>query len=290
MPNINMPNIKMPSMPKLSGALADPWPFMAVWVIGGILSIVVPVLKWNANKQDYYDSYGYAVEYEQQQRAYEEQQNGGNNNNNNYYYYPQCHWWQYKCRVKAFNYRQNADGNNNDNGEYQLQYPGWFIFFGGETEEDQRWKEEQGEFGESSGASKFVYAWSIVMFVTIILYGCFVLYTKRAVGPIVIMLCMFLQFSIMAMILLCQGVIDTDERDLEDTIYGFFGQMGVLMVYSFYSYLWFSVIFTIAFVARAFWERHKKRNGAEAEANKEDAGDSYYTKADDYEAPEMTLT
>lgn len=185
-------------MPKieLSNVTKDPWPVLAVWLIGGLLSVIIPVLKWNAAKQDYYDSYGYAIEYEQQQRAYEEQQNGNdNNNNNNWYNYPSCHWWQYKCRLNQFNYRQNADGNNNnDNGDYQITYPNWFIFFGGTTEEDQRWKEEQGEaLGESTGATKFVYAWGIVMFVSILFYGSFVLVKRRAVGPLIIMLCMFFQ-------------------------------------------------------------------------------------------------
>jgi hypothetical protein len=146
--------------------LADPWPFMTAWIIGGILTIWIPVRKWKRASQEYYDSYGYAVEYENQQRAYEEQQNGNNNNNNNnnnYYNYPNCHWWQYKCRMTQFQYRQNRDGNNNnDDGEYQLQYPGWWVFLGGKTEEDRRWAEEQGmdvtESG-SSGALKFVYAW-----------------------------------------------------------------------------------------------------------------------------------
>ena len=284
-----MPTIRFP-ISKLSRAFADPWPFMVCWLIGGILSILVPVLKWNANKQEYYDSYGYAIEYEQQQRAYEEQQNGGNNNNNSWYNYPQCHWWQYKCRKSQFNYRQNAmgGGNNNDNGNYQFQYPGWFIFFGGETEEDQRWREEQGEIGEtSSGALKFVYAWSIVMFVTILFYGCFVLYKRRTVGPLIIMLCMFLQFCLMAMALVCQGVLDTDDRDLEDSVYGFYGQMGVLLVYTYYAYFWFTIVFTVAFVVRAFWERYKKTGDAQ-EANKEDAGGSYFM-ADNYEAPKGTM-
>lgn len=284
----------MPTI-NLSSALKDPWPFMAAWVIGGILSITIPVLKWNSGKQDYYDSYGYAVEYEQQQRAYEEGQNGNDNNNNNYYNYPDCHWWQYKCRLSQFNYRQNADGNNNNNnnnGEYSLQYPGWYIFFGGTTEEDQRWKEEQGNYGDagSSGAIKFVYAWSMVMFAAILFYGGFVLVKKRAVGPLLIMLIMFFQFAIMGMVLLCQGVLLTDERDLEDSVYGWWGQTGVLMMYTNTAYCWFTFIFAVVFLARAFWQRHVKKEAAQDEANKAEAGDSYYAADDNYQAPEVKVT
>jgi hypothetical protein len=265
--------------------LADPWPFMTAWIIGGILTIWIPVRKWKRASQEYYDSYGYAVEYENQQRAYEEQQNGNNNNNNNnnnYYNYPNCHWWQYKCRMTQFQYRQNRDGNNNnDDGEYQLQYPGWWVFLGGKTEEDQRWAEEQGmdvtESG-SSGALKFVYAWSIIMFCSILFYGGYVLVKQRPVGPLLIMLFMFLQFSILSMVLLCQGVLLTDERDLEDSVYGWFGQIGVLMVYTDYAYLWFTFVFSVSFLARAFWKRQAQKEDAQ-----ETKSDSYYA-ANDYEA------
>jgi hypothetical protein len=243
------------------------------------------VRKWKRASQEYYDSYGYAVEYENQQRAYEEQQNGNNNNNNNnnYYNYPNCHWWQYKCRMTQFQYRQNRDGNNNnDDGEYQLQYPGWWVFLGGKTEEDQRWAEEQGmdvtESG-SSGALKFVYAWSIIMFCSILFYGGYVLVKQRPVGPLLIMLFMFLQFSILSMVLLCQGVLLTDERDLEDSVYGWFGQIGVLMVYTDYAYLWFTFVFSVSFLARAFWKRHQAQK-VDAQETK---SDSYYA-ANDYEA------
>lgn len=267
--------------------LADPWPFMAAWIIGGLLTIFIPLLKWNKAKQEYYDSYGYAIEYEQQQRAYEEQQNG-NNDDNYYYNYPNCHWWQWKCRQIQFKIRQNRDGNNNNNnnnGEYQMQYPGWWVFLGGQTEEDMRWAEEQGmQTGEPTGATKFVYAWSIVMFVSILFYGCYILYKQRPVGPLIIMLIMLLQFSIMTMVLVCQGVLLTDERDLEDSIYGWFGQIGVLMVYTDYAYLWFTFISTVTFLARAYWQRHVKNEAAE-EANKTD---SYYA-ANDYETPRGTM-
>jgi len=264
---------------------------MAAWIIGGLLSIFIPIIKWKAARQDYYDSYGYAIEYEQQQRAYEEQQNGNNNNNNNNnYYYPSCHWWQYKCRQNQFNYRQNnGDGNNNDNGDYQMQFPGWFVFFGGQTEEDQRWKEENGQdLSESSGAMKFVYAWSMVMFISILFYGGYVLVKKRPVGPLLIMLCMFVQFAIMAMVLICQGVLLTDDRDLEDSVYGWWGQLGVLIVYTCTAYLWFCVIFAIAFLGRAFYQRLARRDG---DTNKVDSeANSAYFAAEDYEAPEVKLT
>ena len=285
-----MPQFNIP-VSKLSGVLHDPWPFMAAWVVGGLLTIFVPVLKWNANRQEYYDSYGYAIEYEQQQRAYEEQQNNNNNNNNYYYYnYPSCHWWQWKCRLNQFNYRNAGDGNQNNNGEYQITYPGWFVFFGGQTEEDNRWREENGEnLSESTGAMKFVYAWSIVMFVSILFYGGFVFYKRRPVGPLLIMLFMFLQFAILTMVLICQGVLKTDDRDLEDSIYGWYGQIGVLIVYTGAAYLWFTFIFAVALIARAFWLRHqvsKEAAGTEAEMS-----DSYYA-ADDYhyQAPEGTMT
>lgn len=91
----------------------------------------------------------------------------------------------------------------------------------------------------------------------------------------------------MAIALICQGVLMTDERDLEDSVYGWYGQIGVLMVYANTSYLWFTFIFTVVLVARAFWQRHVQKEETAATSNKE--GD-YYAANDDYEAPEVTVT
>lgn len=201
---------------------------------------------------------------------------------------------QWKCRLNQFNYRQNADGNNNNNnnGEYQLSFPNWFVFFGGTTEEDRRWQEEQGNnLGESSGATKFVYAWSLVMFCFILFYGGFVLVKNRTVGPLLIMMIMFFQFSILAMVLICQGVLMTDDRDLEDSIYGWYGQIGVLMVYTNTGFAWFCFVFAAVLFGRAFWQRHVQKTSGEEQASKvgAESGDNYYA-ADDYQAPEVKVT
>ena len=131
--------MRMPTFPKFSGVspkkmIADPWPFVAAWILGGVLTLLIPVIHWNRKKQEYYDSYGYQVEYENAQRAYEEANNGDNNNNNNYYQ-SNCSWWQWQCKKKAYYYQQqNQDGD----GEDEIQVPNWYLFIGGQTEEQRR--------------------------------------------------------------------------------------------------------------------------------------------------------
>ena len=45
------------------------------------------------------------------------------------------------------------------------------------------------------------------------------------------------------MILLPQGVINTDDRDLQNSVYGWHGQTAVLMVYFYYAQVLFGFIF-----------------------------------------------
>jgi hypothetical protein len=61
-------------------------------------------------------------------------------------------------------------------------------------------------------------------------------------------------------------------------VYGWFGQIGVLMVYTDYAYLWFTFVFSVSFLARAFWKRQAQKEDAQ-----ETKSDSYYA-ANDYEA------
>ena len=62
-------------------------PIILAYLVTGVLSVIIPVSQWTANKNAYYNAAGYYIEYENQQQEYEEQQNGNynnyNNNNNN---------------------------------------------------------------------------------------------------------------------------------------------------------------------------------------------------------------
>ena len=115
-------------------------PLILTYLVTGILSIIVPVSQWSANKNSYYNAAGYYIEYENQQREYEEAQNGNNNNNNNngYYSYEDCAWWNVPCRKQQYQYASYNQDNNNNN--YQQEIPQWYIMLGGQTEEMRRWE------------------------------------------------------------------------------------------------------------------------------------------------------
>lgn len=78
----------------------------------------------------------------------------------------------------------------------------------------------------------------------------------------------------------------TDDRDLEDSVYGWYGQIGVLMVYTFCAYCWFCFIFVVVLLARAFYQRKfEKEDSAEVEMS----ANNYYS-ADNYQAPQVQVT
>ena len=109
------------------------------WVLSGVLAIIIPVSKWVAERNNYYNYAGKYNQYEQQQRQYEEQQNGNYN-----FYGSLCKWYDFKCRISMGRYQQQYGQNGEQNNEQQMmrQYlPNWFFFFGGQMEDDERRRE-----------------------------------------------------------------------------------------------------------------------------------------------------
>jgi len=109
------------------------------WVLSGVLAIIIPVSKWVAERNDYYNYAGKYNQYEQQQRQYEEQQNGNYN-----MYGSLCKWYDFKCRISMGRYQQQYGNNGEQDNEQQAmrQYlPNWFFFFGGQMEDDERQRE-----------------------------------------------------------------------------------------------------------------------------------------------------
>lgn len=261
--------IKLPSF--LAPFARDPIPFLFGWVAGGILAILIPVIQWNKKKQEYYSYYGAYIEYQNQQ-------NNGDNNNNYNSYYPRCKWFQWSCRKTQYYYMQQNGSGDNEN----WTLPNWFRFLGGTTESEQRWMEENGMDSMSSGALNFVYSWTLVMFIAMLLFGGFAVYKKRPIGLLVVLLAVFAQFALLMLVLLAQGVIMTDDRDLEDEVYGWWGQLSVLMVYTNFWLIIFCVVFVIAFLVRTILER---RNAGKDKTLEESAA---YQQA--YDAPATTAT
>lgn len=76
------------------------------------------------------------------------------------------------------------------------------------------------------------------------------------------------QYALLLMILMPQGIISTEERDLEDSVYGWYGQMGVLMVYFSSAQLLFCPCMMILTTVKSMLE---KRFGEEKKDEDDDA-------------------
>lgn len=293
--------------------LYDPYPFLLVWIVGAILAIILPRHYWNQDKMDYYNSYGYQVEYDNAQRQYEEAQknnnNNGddaNNNENNYnsiQQYQNCKWYQWACRKKhkeiIDNYNKyqyyyntyNNNGNNNGNNgnsrddEAQVTVPKWYRYIGGTFSGDED-REQEAIWGDNrerendmsmygnveTGVIEFIYAWVIIMFVCIVLHGCIVLIRNRPTNGIRLSTFMFIQFLFLIILIIGQGVIKTDERDLENNVYGFYGQLSILLLYTCCGFFIFCIILHIALHIRAliihyYYQKKQKQQQQELVAN-----------------------
>ena len=220
--------------------VTNPVPLILAWWLGGMLTIFIPRSKWNYNKNGYYQAYGRYVEIEQQQRAYEQQgqqQQGGYYANNKQWGDLGCSWYQFQCRKNQYalqqqyyaNYeyaaqQQNGGGEQNNN---RFRTPNWYQFLGGiNEEEDRAMREEMGiDSDVANGPVKFVYAWSIVLFLALLVFGTYVMLKKKNIGYLAFSLATTIQYSLLMLLLIPQGVITTDDRDMEESVYGWYGQV-----------------------------------------------------------------
>jgi hypothetical protein len=160
---------------------------------------------------------------------------------------PWCQWWNFRCRSQVRNsyqqYNQNQYNQNqyNQNGEQDEIYyydqmqirasmPDWFFFFGGNLEEEVRQRQEIG-LGQSNGSMKFVYLWTVFIFIGLTIFGWMTLYKGRDRMGLIVALSIFCQFALLNLITTI-GAIGTDDRDFEDSIYGWYGQFSVLLAYT----------------------------------------------------------
>ncbi|KAL7563187.1 hypothetical protein ACA910_014463 [Epithemia clementina (nom. ined.)] len=250
---------------KALAILRTPWPLLGLWLIGGIMTVIIPVTVWKKERQAYYKYYGRYIEYENQQRAYEEAQNGDDNYNNNNQQIWTCNWYQFKCRKNLYKYRWNNEGGDGN----QIRLPDWYASLGGKYGDDERrQREEMGlDADAASGALKFVYTAMLISFVAILAYGCYVVLKRHKITPLMVAMALFGFFSFLQMLLLPQGVIASGGRDMEDSVYGWYGQLGVLMLYTDWAFFWFSVIFCSIFGLISFFEYRSLRNTERARPN-----------------------
>jgi hypothetical protein len=224
----------------------------ALWVIGGILTVTVPAIYRAVKVNDYRKMY-YMFNWEEAQKQYQEQQQQwyeqqyaqqyGNYQYNNWeqryglYDINQCKWWQFNC----FPYYINEKGEPEPAaGWYPSWFSGWTV-----TEEE---REAMLENGETSGALKFVYAWQIIMFIAIVVYGVLVIRQNRVVTGLIVALVVFANMCFLSMWMLADGTIITDGEYVQEI--GFYGQFPVLMFITNAWYVAFGIIFTFVLSLR----------------------------------------
>lgn len=286
-------------MPKLSVQSVTPYmkdPWVVAWVVCGILTMLIPLISWNLNRSEYYSNYGaaiYAEDYYRQQKEAQQNYYNGNNNNNNgnddgngyYTQYKECSWYNWaSCRQQQYEYATMEDRAN---GEQVQDYPKWYFLFGGNPEELQRWEEdntgvraeENGDANANSGGMVFVYIMTLGLFLTFVGYGAVSFAQKHCPKNLMKFLALIFIVALSNAILAVQTMINQDEKDLEDSYYGWYGQVGVLLACTYFWIVIFCVGFMTAIVGKHFWD---KRNGNnDVENNDEKVGEAQ----SDYVAP-----
>jgi len=244
-------------------------PILLAWISAASLSVAVPSVQWYLQRSSYYKSYGYAVDYENQQRDYEEQQNQNNDENNDDTYgsvYESCSGWNWWCIQKQAyyaNYYGDDKQNEDDGGTDEMTIPNWFIYIGGETEDMQKWEEENTGVRQEentsaySGTQTFVCVWTVLMFLAIVAYGARTLYSQGCRRSLVVLSLLFAQFCFLNILMLPSGAISSEDRQMEDSVYGWYGQVGVLLAYINIWFLAFTVLFPIAFFVCDYIESKK---------------------------------
>merc|ERR1719223_2272816 len=269
---------------------------LLAWTISGILALSIPLIQWSVKKNEYYSAVGYEVEYEQQQRYYEEQQeqyykqqqqyyNNYNNDDygyNGYYgyhhYYKSCEWWNLLCHRQQRKYAQLYMANSNDNGEYEFEVPGWFMVLSGQsTEEMRRWEEantdvrQEDEDVKPTGGEIAVATYMFLIYVSILGYGVYTLHTRKSRSLLQWSL-IFLVQLIVVNIFLLPSLIGVDDRMWDDSIYGWYGQIGVLM--AFFD-LWV-FIFAVGFLVVFYLQDKKAAASSTSTMSNKSDNDDYH--------------
>lgn len=218
-------------------------PFVAGYILSGLLAIIIPVIKYRSEVNAYTSSYEYQYNQQEQQ----------NNDGRMEYDVNNCKWWQFWCESiwmnengEYVNQGGNNNGNNNNGGGYSYA-PSWFSGWGGgEGSGDSQ------DGGVSNSASmKFVYGWQIILFLGLLAYGTLV-FERLARGPsralalqsLAILIFLWTNVSFLAMWMLANGSIRTEGRQIEENG-GFFSQFSVLLFMTNFWYVIWGLILTI---------------------------------------------
>lgn len=246
----------------------------ACWLVGALLTVLIPTVARNARMNNDQNSAwrSIAQKYNQMQQGqgyvYEDgAEEGDEGRIVQYNDVNHCTWWKMGCqpyyvddkgdRVTAEDMQQaqyelasqqyeeqvqNAQANyeqyvnNQANGQ-----PYWYNnkYFQGNT-----YGRQQDEYSTSSSL-KFVYVWQMIMFAGIVSYGYKIIHTHSSPAMLIGGLIVWFQFNFLAMFLLSDGSIITEEEVIRLT--GFYGQFSVLMFMTNAWYAVYGLIFAFVF-------------------------------------------
>jgi len=157
-------------------------------------------------------------------------ENDDNNDNNNYDENGnRRRWWQW-----GSGNNNNDDGNNNDQRSGD-EIP-WWYFWGGERRGEPE--------SEGRGALIFVYLWSSLLFVGLVLYGNYVFRRNNEFEGLQGALFMHTNFAFLCLILvLGLGAVNFEGREIED--HGWLGQFSVCVFFTMLFWFLRGIVFTI---------------------------------------------
>merc|ERR1712228_273607 len=99
-----------------------------------------------------------------------------------------------------------------------------------------------GMTSDSEGSIKFVYSWTLVMFFALIFFGFRVLHKEKDRVGLIALLILYINFLLLNLLTVVNGVIETEARKMEESVYGWSGQWGVLVAYTDFWFLLHSFI------------------------------------------------
>ena len=267
--NAPMYKERAPAQPRATGNKV----LKSVWLVAGIVTIVMPLLVRNArmNKDQNYAWNQVANQYNKYQQQNAQQQG------KKFYDINNCKWYNFGCQpmyvdekgnavseeeMQEEKYRQQMEKQQqyyeqqaqkqqqyyDQQAQQQQQYlqnqaygqPSWYW---GQSEEART---QAMEAGEASPALKFVYAWQMIMFLAILAYGYYAMHYLKSLAYLTGALVIWFQFNFLAMFLLSDGSIVTEERILE--LSGFYGQFAVLIFMASAWYAVFGLLFALFFL------------------------------------------
>jgi hypothetical protein len=115
----------------------------------------------------------------------------------------------------------------------------------------------------------------VLLFVGILIFGAMTLYKKTRRAPLIVTLLAFANFCLLTLIMAGQGLISTEGRMFDETIYGWYGQMGVLIAYQAFWFLLFTVAFASVFGIFGCMDKGRQYDDKEDEVEMSSSGASY---------------